>query len=151
MGEIAVRAWAGDPGDPETETAASAGSGRWSGCRTSADVRDAGVPGLHLGPQHVQPLGGRGADGLDRQPVLPRRPGRLHGQGRALTFEEGPTADVTLQWATYFDAADQAGQSRLWGGIHISADDLTGREVGSEVGIEAWNAARRYYDGTAGS
>ena len=24
-------------------------------------------------------------------------------------------------------------------------------EVGSEAGIDAWNAARRYFDGTAGS
>ena len=43
---------------------------------------------------------------------------------RFLTFEKGPTTDVRLEWATYFDAADQAGQSRLWGGIHIAADDF---------------------------
>jgi hypothetical protein len=81
-------------------------------------------------------------------------PGGLSGytaKAGSLKFENGPSTDVPLQWATYFDASDQAGRSRLWGGIHIAADDLTGRKVGSEVGIEAWNAARRYYDGTAGS
>ena len=45
----------------------------------------------------------------------------------SLKVEAGPTADVTLQWATYYDAADQAGQSRLYGGIHIPADDFNGR------------------------
>lgn len=35
-----------------------------------------------------------------------------------LIFEQGPSETVTLQWATWYDAADQAGQSRRWGGIH---------------------------------
>jgi hypothetical protein len=54
-----------------------------------------------------------------------------------------------LQWATYYDAADQAGISRLHGGIHVSPDDLEGRRVGAEAGIAAWETARRYFDGTA--
>jgi hypothetical protein len=29
-----------------------------------------------------------------------------------LVTEQGPTGDVTLQWGTYYDAADQAGDSR---------------------------------------
>jgi hypothetical protein len=67
-----------------------------------------------------------------------------------LKFEAGPSRDVVLEWATYSDAADQAGISRLYGGIHISADDLTGRRVGFECGQAAWAMARRYYDGLAG-
>ena len=39
----------------------------------------------------------------------------------------------TLQAATYYDAADQAGISRLYGGIHISADDFGGRQHGLAV------------------
>ena len=66
-----------------------------------------------------------------------------------LTFEQGPTAPITLQWATYFDAADQAGQSRIWGGIHITADDYTGRRLGSEVGLRATARALSFFDGTA--
>jgi len=62
-------------------------------------------------------------------------------------IEPGPTADVTLEWATYYDAADQAGQSRLFGGIHVQADDFTGRVVGSTCGKDAWTAAQRYYAG----
>lgn len=65
-----------------------------------------------------------------------------------IAFELGPSEQVQLQWATYYDAADQAGLSRLWGGIHVSADDLTGRRVGSECGKNAWKAAREYFDGT---
>ena len=59
----------------------------------------------------------------------------------------GPMRDVALEWATYYDAADQAGLSRLYGGIHISADDLTGRRVGADCGKAAWVLAQRYYDG----
>jgi hypothetical protein len=70
-------------------------------------------------------------------------------QNKYLVFEIGPTTDVRLQWATYYDAADQAGQSRIWGGIHIEPDDFQGRKLGSLVGIEATARARTYFDGTA--
>ena len=62
-------------------------------------------------------------------------------------IEPGPSADVTLEWATYYDAADQAGQSRLFGGIHVQADDFTGRALGSTCGKDAWTLAQRYYAG----
>ena len=65
-----------------------------------------------------------------------------------LEFEAGPTEGVTLQWATYQDAADEAGASRLYGGIHVRADDLAGRVIGAEVGAEAWELARTYFDGS---
>lgn len=67
---------------------------------------------------------------------------------KGLGFEKGPTTDVQLQWGTYYDAADQAGASRIWGGIHPSADDLPGRRIGSRCGIGAWDLARRYFDGS---
>ena len=66
-----------------------------------------------------------------------------------LSFETGPSTEVRLQWATYQDAADEAGQSRLWGGIHLEPDDLTGRRLGHQVGLDAAALARRYYVGTA--
>ncbi len=66
-----------------------------------------------------------------------------------LSFEKGPSAPVKLQWATYYDAADQAGQSRIWGSIHIEPDDFTGRKLGSQVGKGAAAQARKYFDGTA--
>jgi PAP2 superfamily len=39
-------------------------------------------------------------------------------------------ADVTLSWATFTDAADQAGRSRRYGGIHFQDGDLAGRTLG---------------------
>ncbi len=59
-----------------------------------------------------------------------------------LDFEKGPSEDIELQWATYYDASDEAGLSRLYGGIHISSDDLLGRKLGSQIGIDAFNKAK---------
>lgn len=67
----------------------------------------------------------------------------------ALANEPGPTRDLVLQWATYYDAADDAGISRLYGGIHIPADDFAGRRLGARCGKDAWALANRYFDGTA--
>ena len=54
-----------------------------------------------------------------------------------LVFERGPSVDMTLQWATYRDAADQCSLSRIWGGIHPPADDIPGRLIGARVGHAA--------------
>jgi hypothetical protein len=64
-----------------------------------------------------------------------------------LVFEDGPSIDVTLQWATYRDASDQCSLSRIWGGIHPGADDLPGRWMGLVIGPDAWQLARKYYAG----
>ena len=55
-----------------------------------------------------------------------------------LVFERGPCVDMTLQWATYRDAADQCSLSRIWGGIHPPADDIAGRRIGAEIGRDAF-------------
>ena len=65
-----------------------------------------------------------------------------------LAFENGPSQPLTLQWATYYDAADQAGISRIWGGIHPPIDNLTGRRVGAQIGTNVWNLAKSYWDGS---
>lgn len=69
------------------------------------------------------------------------------GKNQFLVFEEGPGADIVLQWAKYKDASDQCSLSRIWGGIHPPADDIPGRLIGKEIGIEAFNFARTYFDG----
>ena len=87
---------------------------------------------------------------LTGSPYFPGGLGEFLAPANAfLKFELGPTTDVRLQWASYYDAADQAGLSRLYGGIHPAIDDFTGRIVGSQVGIGAWNRAAKYFDGTA--
>jgi len=53
-----------------------------------------------------------------------------------LRFETGPSAPVVLRWPTFRDAADEAGLSRLYGGIHIQDGDLRGREIGRKVAIQ---------------
>ena len=65
-----------------------------------------------------------------------------------LVFEEGPTEDVILQWATYRDASDQCSLSRIWGGIHPPVDDIPGRLIGKKIGIDAFNFALPYFDKT---
>ena len=46
-----------------------------------------------------------------------------------LVFEDGPSVDMTLEWATYRDASDQCSLSRIWGGIDPPADDVSGRLI----------------------
>ena len=58
-----------------------------------------------------------------------------------LVFERGPSVDVPLAWPTYRAAADESALSRLWGGIHVPADDLPGRRIGARVGDAAWHRA----------
>lgn len=62
-----------------------------------------------------------------------------------LVFEDGPSVDVTLQWATYRDASDQCSLSRIWGGIHPPIDDIPGRLIGRSIGQRAFALAKRYY------
>ena len=148
-GQIGIRTWAGIPDDPKTQT----GGVRWI-------LATMWVP--YQLPTFVTPafqgfISGHSTFSRAAAEVLAGFtgseyfPGGLSGYtipAGSLTFEKGPTADIRLEWATYYDAADQAGQSRLWGGIHILADDFTGRQIGAECGKAAWALAQRYYHGT---
>jgi hypothetical protein len=55
-----------------------------------------------------------------------------------------PARDVTLSWPTFTAAADEAGWSRRYGGIHFVSGDIHGRSLGREVGWDAWFKARSY-------
>lgn len=59
-----------------------------------------------------------------------------------------PAQDITLSWATFSEAADEAGISRRYGGIHFLDGDLRGRANGRQVGALAWIKATTYFDGT---
>lgn len=56
-------------------------------------------------------------------------------------FEPGitPQTDVILSWQTFSEAADEAGWSRRYGGIHFEDGDLEGRNLGRQVGEQVWN------------
>ena len=60
-----------------------------------------------------------------------------------------PATDVTLSWATFSEAADEAAISRRYGGIHFVQGDLQGRSRGRLVGARVWTKALTYFDGTA--
>jgi hypothetical protein len=68
-------------------------------------------------------------------------------QNEFLIFEEGPSVDMTLEWAKYVDASDQCSLSRIWGGIHPPADDIPGRLIGMKLGPAAFEHARDYFTG----
>ncbi len=96
-----------------------------------------------------------GAEVLTRLTGSPYFPGGLGEfvcpQNQYLVFEDGPSVTVKLQWASYYDAADQSALSRIWGGIHPGQDDLPSRQIGSVIGVEAYKFAKRLFSGDAGN
>jgi hypothetical protein len=60
-----------------------------------------------------------------------------------------PKLAVVLLWLTLSDAAEQAGLSRRYGGIHFQQGDLDGRALGQRVAAQAWSKAQSYINGTA--
>jgi hypothetical protein len=60
-----------------------------------------------------------------------------------------PARELTLFWPTFTDAADQAGISRRYGGIHFEQGDLDARATGRAAAAAAWAKARTYFNGTA--
>jgi len=58
-----------------------------------------------------------------------------------------PQQDITLHWATFTIAANQAGISRRYGGIHFELADVVGRATGRLVADQAWIRALMYMRG----
>jgi len=58
-----------------------------------------------------------------------------------------PAVPTALSFATFGDAADQAGLSRLYGGIHFGDDNTTGQTVGRLIGQLALEKAEMYFRG----
>ncbi|MEM1109876.1 MAG: vanadium-dependent haloperoxidase [Planctomycetota bacterium] len=76
--------------------------------------------------------------------------------GLSVTFEEGdsrfepgvtPGSELTLAWATFSAAADEAGESRLFGGIHFDDGDIFGRDLGFEVGGDVFERINFFLNG----
>lgn len=57
-----------------------------------------------------------------------------------------PATDITLPWTTFSQAADEAGMSRRYGGIHFEEGDLESRKIGRKVGAQVWKKARTYFE-----
>jgi len=60
-----------------------------------------------------------------------------------------PAHDLTLSWGTFTEAAEEAGMSRRFGGIHFKHGDMMGRQLGRQVGAQAYARALNYFHGLA--
>ena len=149
-GEIAVLSYAGNPPDPETEI----GGVEWI---LAIDWVPYQAPtfvtpsfsGYVSGHSTFSRASAEVLTGITGSEFFPGGLGEWTIPTGALEFEAGTDGGITLQWATYQDASDQAGISRLYGGIHVRADDFAGRVMGAEIGQAAWERAQAYYGGTA--
>jgi hypothetical protein len=110
-----------------------------------ADFVTPGFPGYTSGHSAFSRAA---AEILTRYTQDPYFPGGLGMyEMNSLRIDGGVSEPVPLMWATYYDAADEAGQSRLMGGIHVRADDFGGRVVGAEVGHRVFEKATDYFEG----
>jgi len=148
-GEIAVRSWAGNPADPKTQVGGVKWSlaVRWVPYQLPTFVTPA-FPAYASGHSSFSRAAAEVMTAFTGSEYFPGGVSGYTIKADSLKFEKGPSTDIRLEWATYYDAADQAGQSRLWGGIHIQADDFAGRIVGSQCGKAAWARAEQYFAGT---
>jgi len=150
VGRIAIRAWGGTPANPARQVAGT----RWMLATAWVPYQlptfvTPSFPGYVSGHSTFSRSAAEVMTAFTGSSFFPGGLARYTIAKGELTFEKGPTTKVDLEWATYYDAADQAGQSRLFGGIHIRADDFMGRRIGSQCGRAAWALATQYYDGAA--
>jgi hypothetical protein len=151
VGQVAVRDWLGEPGDRAHQTS-GVGWVRavdWITYQRRTFVTPA-FPAFISGHSTFSRAGAEVLTALTGSPYFPDGLGEyVMPKDTFLLFERGPSREVRLQWASYYDASDEAGQSRLWGGIHIAPDDFAGRRLGHKVGLDAVAFAQRFFDGTA--
>ncbi len=150
VGEVVVRAWAAYPDDPEGEPAGVEWMRAvdWVPYQQPNFVTPA-FAAYVSGHSTFSRAGAEVLAAITGSEYFPGGLGEWEVPAGGLEFEGGPSQRVVLQWATYFDAADQAGISRLYGGIHVRADDLAGRLMGSTCGRGAWELASRHFAGDA--
>lgn len=149
VGRIAIRAWGGSPANPVAQIGGAHWilAMRWVPYQRPTFVTPS-FPGYISGHSTFSRAAAEVLAAFTGTPYFPGGIGGYTIPAGSLKFEKGPTTDIDLQWATYFDASDQAGISRLFGGIHIQADDLAGRVIGSACGKAAWALARSYFAGS---
>lgn len=145
-GEVSLYAYAGGPSDPETEMG---GVGwilavDWVPYQAPTFVTPS-FAGYVSGHSTFSRASAEVLTGITGNEFFPGGLGEWTIPADSLEFEAGTDEAVTLQWATYRDASDQAGISRLYGGIHVRADDFAGRIMGAEIGKAAWERAQVYY------
>ena len=113
------------------------------------------LPGGNVSPPFSEYTSGHSAFSASGAAILQRFTGSDEFGGsvtfpaQSAVFEPGitPVSDVTLSWDTFSFAADEAGLSRLYGGIHFTEGDVNGRVLGEQVGDAAWEQAQFYING----
>jgi hypothetical protein len=150
INEIALYCWPGQPADP---TNTYSGSQWVRGIAWTTYQKNTFVTppfaGLISGHSTFSRAAAEFMTAYTGSPYVPGGLGEFVAHaGQYLSFEYGPSAETRIQWATYFDAADLAGISRIWGGIHIDSDDVGGRRAGSRIGQAAYHLARQLYNGS---
>jgi hypothetical protein len=151
-GEIALNAWAGNPKDPATQTSGTAWilATSWVPYQLPTFVTPS-FQGYASGHSTFSRAAAEVMTAFTGDPYVPGGLDEATTEAGAFKVEAGPSRAVTLQWASYYDAADMAGQSRLFGGIHVQADDFICRRIGSQCGTAAWEKAEEHYGGTGSS
>ena len=149
VGEIAVRSWDAYPRNPEADVGGVDWilATQWVPYQRATFVTPA-FAGYVSGHSAFSRAAAEVMSGMTGSPWFPGGLGTWTVEAEGLEFEAGPAEPVVLQWASYYDAADQAGLSRLYGGIHVRADDLAGRLIGADCGSAAWALAQEYYTGS---
>jgi hypothetical protein len=145
-GKIAVVNWPGPPANPSQYSGVKWIHGDAWGTYQRTNFVTPPFPGYISGHSTYSRSAAELLAGLTGSPYFPGGLGTYSGYH--LSFESGPSASITLQWASFYDAADEAGISRIWGGIHPPIDNLIGRRVGEKVGKGAWALAKKYWDGS---
>ena len=146
-GKIAVFCWPGQPADPANETSGV----RWIHAESWLPYQKAtfvtpAFPGYISGHSTFSRSAAEALTAITGSPWFPGGLGSY--TVKKLVNEMGPTQPITMEWASFYDAADQVGLSRIWGGIHPPVDDFTGRRVGAECGKGVWALAKQYFDGS---
>jgi hypothetical protein len=150
IGAVVVFAWPGQPANPASEHSGTRWilAANWLPFQKKTFVTPA-FPGYISGHSTFSRAAAEVLAATTGSPFFPGGLGTFTAPADTyLSFEKGPSQTIQLQWATYFDAADQAGLSRIWGGIHVPVDDLTGRRMGALCGRSAWALAKQYFDGS---
>lgn len=154
VGEIAVRGWHGHPDDPDSQIGGVdwIRGVEWLPYQARNFVTPP-FPGYVSGHSTFSRAAAEVLAGMTGDAFFPGGYGEFRvevGGDFELDFEYGPSEPVALQWATYFDASDEAGLSRIYGGIHPRFDDLPGRIIGHEVGAAALERALNLYGPAVG-
>jgi hypothetical protein len=149
VGTIAIHVWPGPPADPTNDVSHVRwiNAADWLPYQKRTFITPA-FPGYISGHSTFSRAAAEVLAAFTGSPFFPGGLASHNLAAGSLGIEHAPSQATQLQWATYFDASDQAGISRLWGGIHVEADDLTGRKIGAKCGQNTWALAKQYFDGS---